>query len=112
MPTAAPAPSQAAASTSPAAGTTTWVLVTNPVLLPLIPLVMSGMPALRRHLRPLDRRGQVVRPDGLTCGVRIGYLRLTVVAERETLAPALQHAQVVVVGMVFHHEHDNVPDLR
>ena len=30
MPTAAPSPSHAAGSTSPAAGTTTWVLVTNP----------------------------------------------------------------------------------
>jgi hypothetical protein len=51
-------------------------------------------------------------PDGLAPGIAVEYVRLTVGAERKSLATASQHAQVVVVGMVLHHEHDNVPDLR
>ena len=51
-------------------------------------------------------------PDDLAGGAAIGHLGLVVGAERETLAPALQHAQIVVVGVVLHHQHDDVPDLR
>ena len=84
----------------------------EPVVLPLIPLVMGGMPALRRHVRPLDGRRQVMRPDGLAVGVPVGCLGLAVGAERETVAAIVQHAQVVVVGVVLHHQHDDVLDLR
>ena len=33
-------------------------------------------------------------------------------SEREALAAAAQHAEVVVVGVVLHHQHDDVLDLR
>jgi hypothetical protein len=74
--------------------------------------MMTRMPARGRYLRPLDRGGQVVRANELAAGAQIRYLRLTILTERETLAAALQHAQVVVVGMILHHQDDDVPDLR
>jgi hypothetical protein len=74
--------------------------------------MMTRMPTLGRYLRPLDRGGQVVRANGLATSAQIRYLRLTILTERETLTAALQHAQVVVVGMILHHQDDDVPDLR
>ena len=51
-------------------------------------------------------------PDDLAVGPAVGHVGLVVGPERETLAAALQHAEVVVVGVVLHHQHDDVLDLR
>src|SRR5262245_11723631 len=59
----------------------------------------------------LDRGGQVVRGHGLTVRARIRHDGLAVGPQREALAAAAQHAEVVVVGMVLHHQHDDVLDL-
>ena len=84
----------------------------EPVELAVRPLQVGGVPALRGGVRHLDRAVQVVGGNRLTLGPGVGDLRLAVRAERETLTPARQHAQVVVVGVVLHHQHDDVLDLR
>ena len=76
------------------------------------PLQVARVPALRGHLRVLDRGGQVVRGHGFAVGTRVGHGRPAVRSEREALAAAAQHAEVVVVGVVLHHQHDDVLDLR
>jgi hypothetical protein len=60
----------------------------------------------------LDRGRQAVRPDVLAVGARVGHPRLAAGSEREALAAAPQHAEVIVVGVVLHHQHDDVLDLR
>jgi len=45
-------------------------------------------------------------------GIRVPRVRLAVPGEAEAFAPARQHAEVVVVGVVFHHQDHDVPDLR
>src|SRR5690242_17862699 len=52
-----------------------------------------------------------MRPDHGTRGVRILGLRGAVVTDREPLAPA-ERAEVVVEGVILHHQHDDVLDLR
>ena len=84
----------------------------EPVELPVRPLQVGGVPALRGGVGQLRRPGQVVRGDRLALGPGVGHFRLAVRSERETLTPARQHAQVIVVGVVLHHQHDNVLDLR
>ena len=54
----------------------------------------------------------MVRADGLAVAARVGHRGLAVRSEREALAAAAQHAEVVVVGVVLHHQHDDVLDLR
>ena len=60
----------------------------------------------------LGGRGHVV--GGIPASVRhvIDDVRGAVGPQRQALAPAGQHAQVVVVGVVLHHQHDDVLDLR
>ncbi len=53
-----------------------------------------------------------MRANGFAAGARIGYLRLSVGSEREALTAAAQHAEVVVVGVVLHHQNHYVLDLR
>ena len=49
---------------------------------------------------------------GAPSGPRVGHVGLAVGPERETLAAARQHAEVVVVGVVLHHQDHDVLDLR
>jgi hypothetical protein len=42
----------------------------------------------------------------------VEHLGLAIGAKRESLAAACQHPEVVVIGMVFHHQDHDVPDLR
>ena len=84
----------------------------EPLAGPVPPLQMARMPALRGRLRVLDGGGQMVCPDRLAIAARVGQLRLAVWPEREALTAAPQHAEVVVVGVVLHHQHNDVLDLR
>ena len=54
----------------------------------------------------------MVRVHGLAVAARVGHGGLAVRSERETLAAAAQHAEIVVVGVVLHHQDDDVLDLR
>ncbi len=77
-----------------------------------IPLQMARVPALAGHAIGLLRGGRVVAADHLGVGIRVRRLRLAVASELEPVAPPGEHAQVAVVGMVLHHQDDNVLDLR
>jgi hypothetical protein len=70
------------------------------------------MPALRRHPVALNGGGQPKSADDLAICPAIEHLRLATGIHREALAAALQHAEIVVVGVVLHHQHRDVPDLR
>ena len=54
----------------------------------------------------------MVGGHGVALGVQVRHVGLAVGVPREALAPAVQHAEVVVVGVVLHHQHDDVLDLR
>ena len=84
----------------------------EPATGPVLPLVVGGMPALRRDPYPLPGCVQVVGADPLAAGLGVPHIRFAVAAEREAVAAVAQHTQVVVVRMVLHHQHDNVLDLR
>jgi hypothetical protein len=53
----------------------------------------------------------VIGPDCGTRRIGIPGIRCAVVTERESLPPA-ERAEVVVEGMVLHHQDDDVLDLR
>ncbi len=78
----------------------------------LAPLEVARVPALRGHAATLHGGGTVKGADGPSVGRAVEDLGLAIRTGREALTPALQHAEVIVVGMVLHHQHDDVPDLR
>src|SRR6201999_1214863 len=80
----------------------------EPVVLAVVPLQVRAVPALRRVVLDLFGAGQVVRRDRGAVTPRVGRVR----AVRQAVATVLQRAQVVVVGVVLHHEHHDVLDLR
>ena len=82
------------------------------VALTLTPLQVGAVPALLRHPLALDRGGLVKGADDLAVGPRVGDVGLAIGPQRESVTPALEHAEVVVVGMVLHHQHHDVLDLR
>ena len=51
------------------------------------------------------------RADELGCALRVGVDRLTAAVERVSVA-APEHAEVIVEGVVLHHEDHDVLDLR
>ena len=75
-------------------------------------LQVADVPALRRDPLDLDRRGEVVCPQHAAVPPRVGRQRRAVRAAGQPVPAAGQHAQVVVVGVVLHHQHDDVLDLR
>ena len=75
-------------------------------------LQVADVPALRRDPLDLDRRGEVVCPQHAAVPPRVGRQRCAVRAAGQPVPAPGQHAQVVVVGVVLHHQHDNVLDLR
>ena len=81
------------------------------VHLPVGPLGVAGAPALAGHALVLHGGRRVTDPDHGARGVRILGVRRAVVANRQSLAAA-QRAEVVVEGVVLHHQHDDVLDLR
>ena len=75
------------------------------------PLGVAGAPALAGHAVLLHGRARVMGPDHGARGVGILGIRRAVVTEREPLPPA-EGAEVVVEGVVLHHQDDDVLDLR
>ena len=75
------------------------------------PLRVAGAPALAGHAVLLHGGARVIGPDHRPCGVRILGIRRAIVTERESLPPA-EGAEVVVEGVVLHHQDDDVLDLR
>src|SRR6185437_1073159 len=82
------------------------------VVAPVRVLDVAGPPVLAGVVLDLGGGGHVA--DGIPTSVRyvVNDVRRAVGPQRQSLAPASQHAQVVVVGVVLHHQHDDVPDLR
>ena len=79
--------------------------------LPAGPLDVAGAPALGGHAVLLHGGRRVKRPDHGPRGVRVLGFRRAVVTKGESLAPA-QRAEVVIEGVILHHQHDDVLDLR
>ena len=82
------------------------------VVAPVRVLDMTGPPVLAGVVLDLGGGGRVA--GGIPTSVRyvVDDVRPAIGPQRQALAPASQHAQVVVVGVVLHHQHDDVPDLR
>ena len=72
---------------------------------------MAGVPGLRRVALELGGGLQVVRRDPLPGGQRVLGGRRPGGVHRQPVATPREHAQVVVVGVVLHHQHDDVLDL-
>src|SRR6266542_2796443 len=74
----------------------------------------AAVPALASDctVMALNGRGQPKSADDLAICPAIEHLRLAAAIHREALAATLQHAEIVVVGVVLHHQHHDVPDLR
>ena len=82
------------------------------VVAPVRVLDMAGPPVLAGVVLDLGGGGRVA--GGIPTSVRyvVDDVRPAIGPQRQALAPASQHAQVVVVRVVLHHQHDDVPDLR
>ena len=80
---------------------------------PVVIGVVAGGPLLAGPRVQLAVRGHPERVLDLPVAIRVGRGRQPVSPEPEPVRPrAPQHAQVVVVGVVLHHEHHDVLDLR
>ena len=83
----------------------------EPVVGPVVPGAVTGVPALGDPPVVLAQVGGVVRAYPVAGGVGVRVERETVGAEPEPVAPA-EHPEVVVEGVVLHHQHDDVLDGR
>ncbi len=81
------------------------------VQLALSPLRVAGAPALAGHAVLLHGGTRVMRRDHGSRRVGILGIRRTIVPAREPLPPA-ECAEVVVEGVVLHHQDDDVLDMR
>jgi hypothetical protein len=72
---------------------------------------MARDPVLAGTRVELARRRHVERADELRRALRIGVDRLAVAVELESVA-APEHPEVIVEGVVLHHEDHDVLDLR
>ena len=75
-------------------------------------LQLAGVPTLGRHLLRLHGGLLVIRGDRVAATAGVGNVRRAVRFQRESLAAPGEHAEVVVVGVVLHHQHDDVLYLR
>ncbi len=83
------------------------------VVTPAVELGVAGQPVLGRRAGELAGGGHAERVLDVAVGVRVGGERPAAWAEPEPVrAAAAQHAELVVVGVVLHHQHDDVLDLR
>ncbi len=82
------------------------------VVAPAGELDVAGVPVLAGIVLHLGGGGHVVSGETLPVRGEVDDVRGAVGTERQALAPSGEHAQVVVVGVVLHHQDDDVPDLR
>ena len=82
------------------------------VVAPVRVLDVAGVPVLAGIVLHLGGGGHVVGAIPLSVRQVVDDVGGAVGTERQALAPVGEHAEVVVVGVVLHHQDDDVPDLR
>jgi hypothetical protein len=79
----------------------------------VVECVMAGRPLLARLRLQLARGGHPERVLDPPVGVRVGGGRQAIAADPEAVSAAPEeHPDPVVVGVVLHHDHDDVLNLR
>ena len=82
------------------------------VVAAVVELDVTGGPLLAGLTRKLAGRWHVKRVLEVAVGVRVDRHRDTVAQLEAVSARPVQHAELVVIGVVLHHQHDDVFDLR
>src|SRR5258706_14602545 len=76
------------------------------------PLDMAGIPALAGHILLLPGAREAAHPDHGPISRHVLWRGHAVAVKRQAIAPPRQHAEIVVIRVVFHHQDHDVLYLR